>query len=78
MKVPFHLNLKEQNLTGTTQFEEKYCPQRTIELKILVPQLCPTLCDLMDCMEPARLLCPWNSPSKHTGVGSHSLLQTRD
>ena len=21
------------------------------------------------------LLCPWNSPGKHTGVGSHSLLQ---
>ena len=26
-------------------------------------------------LEPARLLCPWNSPSKNTGVGSHSLLQ---
>ena len=25
--------------------------------------------------EPARLLCPWNSPSKNTGVGCHSLLQ---
>ena len=24
---------------------------------------------------PARLLCSWNSPSKNTGVGSHSLLQ---
>ena len=22
-----------------------------------------------------RLLCPWNSPSKNTGVGCHSLLQ---
>ena len=22
-----------------------------------------------------RLLCPWNSPVKNTGVGSHSLLQ---
>ena len=25
--------------------------------------------------ELARLLCPWNSPGKNTGVGSHSLLQ---
>ena len=25
--------------------------------------------------ESARLLCPWNSPGKHTGVGSRSLLQ---
>ena len=24
---------------------------------------------------PAKLLCPWNSPSKHTGVGCHFLLQ---
>ena len=23
---------------------------------------------------PARLLCPWNSPGKNTGVGIHSLL----
>ena len=28
----------------------------------------------MDC-SPSRLLCPWNSPGKNTGVGSHSLLQ---
>ena len=26
-------------------------------------------------LQPARLLCLWNSPSKTTGVGSHSLLQ---
>ena len=26
-------------------------------------------------MEPARLLCPWNSPGKNAGVSSHFLLQ---
>ena len=26
-------------------------------------------------LEPARLLCPWDSPSKNTGVGCHPLLQ---
>ena len=26
-------------------------------------------------LQPARLLCPWDSPSKNTGVGCHSLLQ---
>ena len=26
-------------------------------------------------LEPARLLCPWNSPGKNTGVGCHFLLQ---
>ena len=26
-------------------------------------------------LQPARLLCPWDSPSKNTGVGFHALLQ---
>ena len=26
-------------------------------------------------LQPARLLCPWNSPGKNTGLGSHSFLQ---
>ena len=26
-------------------------------------------------MEPARFLCPWDSPGKSTGVGCHALLQ---
>ena len=26
-------------------------------------------------LEPARLLCPWDSPGKSTGVGCHALLQ---
>ena len=35
-------------------------------------QLCPTLFNPMD---PVRLLCPWDSPGKDTGVGCHTLLQ---
>ena len=30
-------------------------------------------CDLM---EPARLLCPWDSLGENTGVGCHFLLQS--
>ena len=26
-------------------------------------------------LQPAGLLCPWDSPGRHTGVGCHSLLQ---
>ena len=26
-------------------------------------------------LQPTRLLCPWNSPGKNSGVGSHFLLQ---
>ena len=37
-------------------------------LIVKVAQLCPTLCDTMDCS-------PCNSPSQNTGVGSLSLLQ---
>ena len=44
------------------------------KVKMLVALLCLTLSDSMD-LQPSRLLCPWNSPGKDTGVSSHSLLQ---
>ena len=37
-----------------------------------VAKSCSTLRDTMD-EEPARLLCPWDSPGKNTGVGCHFL-----
>ena len=43
-------------------------------VSLLVTQSCPTLCDPMDC-SPTRLLCPWDSPGKNTGVGCHFLPQ---
>ena len=42
-------------------------------MKVLVAQVCLSLCDPMDCIV-YRLLCPQDSPGKNTGVGSHSLL----
>ena len=41
---------------------------------MLITQSCLTLCNPMD-YEPARLLCPWDSPGKNTGVGCHSLFR---
>ena len=41
----------------------------------LVTQSCLTLCNPVDCNLPGRLLCPWDSPGKSTGVGCHFLLQ---
>ena len=42
-------------------------------------QLCLTLCELSHTesyeLQPARLLWPWDSPGKNTGVGCHALLQ---
>ena len=58
-------------------------PKRSLEVfplnlkdrvKMKVTQSCLILCDPMVC-SPARLLCPQNSSSKNTGMGSHSLLQ---
>ena len=43
--------------------------------KVLVTQWCLTLCNPMDCSPPPRLLCPWDSPGKNTGVACHSFLQ---
>ena len=36
---------------------------------------CSFVCDPMDYMWPAGLLCLWDFPSKNTGVGCHFLLQ---
>ena len=44
-----------------------------LKRKVSVTQSCLTLCDPVDCS--TRLLCPWDSPGKNAGVGSHSLLQ---
>ena len=51
----------------------KMAVEKKKEMKVLVTQSCPTLCDRMDCSPPD--LCPWNSPGKKTGVGRCSLLQ---
>ena len=41
-----------------------------------VVQLCPTLCDSMDCRLPGSSgNSPWSFSSKSTGVGSRFLLQ---
>ena len=37
-------------------------------------QLCPALLRPHG-LQPTRLLCPWDSPGKNTGVGCHALLQ---
>jgi len=40
----------------------------------LVTQLCPTLCDPMDCSLPSSSVFG-DSPGKNTGLGCHALLQ---
>ena len=50
-----------------------YCLISMKKMKVLVTPSCPTVRPHR--LQPTRLLCPWNSPGKNTGVGSHSLLQ---
>ena len=47
------------------------CQLTMKKVNALVTQLCPTLCDPVDC---TRLLCPRDVPG-YTGVGNHSLFQ---
>ena len=41
---------------------------------MFIAHSCSTLCNLIDCSPPGSF-CPWNSPGKNTGMGSHFLLQ---
>ena len=56
-------------LVWSTEAKKKKNPY----VKVKVAQSWPPLCHPMDCSP--QVFCPWDSPGKNTGVGSHSLLQ---
>ena len=63
------------NKTGKCQFSFQSQRRAMLkDVKVKVTQAFLTLCDPVEC-SPPRLLCPWNSQEKNTGLGSHSLLQ---
>ena len=66
-KVSFHSNPKEGQYQR--MFKLPHCA-----VLCVVPQSCPTLCDLMDYSPPGTSV-HGDSPGKNTGVGCHSLLQ---
>ena len=45
-----------------------------VKSEMEVAQSCLTPSDPMDCMQPTRLLHPWDFPGKSTGVGCHCIL----
>ena len=55
-------------------FNSGQCSMNRGTKKMLVAQLCPTLCNSIDCSPPGSSV-HGGSPGKNTGVGSHSLLQ---
>ena len=68
-RVPFH-PLQSNNPGSETQQLHFGKEKKESE----VSQSCPTLCDPRG-LQPARLLHPWSSPGKDTGMGCHFLLQ---
>ena len=74
MYINFYFLQKKINVHLLTIFQHRFVRLYSVMLynssESLVVQSCLTLCDPMD-----RLLCPWNSPGKSTGVGSLSFLQ---
>ena len=64
---PQNNSLLSQSLQ--TSFKSRQSPQCCLGAK-----LCPSLLQPHG-LQPARLLCPWDSPGKNTGVGCHALLQ---
>ena len=59
--------MEQSSLCYTVGFLLVYC----VCVCVLVNQSCLTLCDPWTVAH--KILCPWNSPGKNTGVGSHSL-----
>ena len=51
-----------------------YSVMRSFVVLCLVTQLCPTLCNPMNCNPPDSFV-HGDSPGKNTGVGYHALLQ---
>ena len=66
---------------GSTRFKKKYPASLLCIISMKVKKSESVSCSVKSNalrphgLEPARLLCPWNSPGKSTGVGCHSLLQ---
>ena len=67
--TPVYLVYTEFVINLNLKIESKIVKQ----LKVLVIQLCPALCDAVDCNCQAPLSMEF--PGKNTGVGFHSLLQ---
>ena len=75
------LPLRPQVCLSPWLFRETKGIKHLVAFVLSVTELCPALLRPHGPM-PARLLCPWDSPGKNTGVGSHFLphgsLQPRD
>ena len=53
---------------------ENQSPALAVGVYVKSLQSCPTVCDPMTLCDPTRLLCPWDSPGKNTGVDCRALV----
>ena len=75
------LSLEGKPVVWAIDYNSHHC-QRTTVLIFRASSLCATLSRSVVSdslqphgLQPTRLLCPWDSPGKNTGVGCHFLLQ---
>ena len=71
ISVGKHRRLTEQNYIRPRNI---LTSSQKVEVKVLVTQSYSTLCDPRT-VQSTRLLCPWDSPGKNTGVGYNVFLQ---
>ena len=69
-----HALAANSSVTSTVENYPWKCHLGSVHVCMLSPSV------MSDCLQahglqPTRLLCPWDSPSKNIGVGCHSLLQ---
>ena len=76
-------NCENKNMCNSPNFRlkkvklkelETYTPLPDIQFESVIHSVMSS-CLRLHGLQPTRLLCPWDSPDKNTGVGSHSLLQ---
>ena len=71
--------LAKLTILGARNVQDKVCEKKSISSPTAAAaaakslQSCPTLRPHR--RQPTRLLCPWDSPGKNTGMGCHFLLQ---
>ena len=66
-----HTHTHTPPMTSLTHLlpKDKMSPNSVLRCSVMSDSLRP------HGLQPARLLCPWDSPGKNTGVGGHALLQ---
>ena len=67
----FRIKFLERTSVSETKLVTEY--SNSLEFLMFMPVVSSSLGP--HGLQPARLLCPWNSPGKNTGVGYHFLLQ---